>query len=581
MLLELSIRDFALIDEAVIAFGPGLNVLTGETGAGKSILVEALGCVAGARGREEWIREGRPAARIAALFRLDAGDARIAELVDEGFDVGDGDVILRRELARGGRGRAWVGGAPVTLTQLRRIGERLVDFHGQHESHTLFSPARHLEILDEFARAGDARASVALAFDAREAARRAHDDEVAAIARIRDTRASLEKEAREIDDVGAQPGEEERLEEERRALAHRARLLAILDRAEAGLSADGSAAARADQALRALREGAAIDGRLGDAEKLVASALIELSEAAAAVGALRRSLDESEGRVDAIMTRLDALARLRKRYGGSLERAIERRAEIARDLARADAGEGRAEDLAIALAAAERDLAARASRLSKARGAAADRFTQAVARGLRELGMREAAFSIALESRDAACVTRTGVDTVEFFLAPNPGEGRHALARIASGGELSRVLLAILTALGDGYGAAVSVFDEVDTGVGADLAAALGAKLRAASLRRQVLVITHFAQIAAQAESHMRIAKETRGGRTRVAVARLDGDERQREISRMLGGEGEVALRHAEELLATRAAPRAPRTPPASRAAATPRDAATARRGAS
>ncbi|MFN0151250.1 MAG: DNA repair protein RecN [bacterium] len=578
MLLELSIHDFALIDEAVIVFGPGLNVLTGETGAGKSILVEALGCVAGARAREEWIREGRSAARITALFRLDAADPRIAELAEDGIDPDDGDVILRRELVRGGRGRAWVNGTPVTLAQLRRIGEQLVDFHGQHESHTLFSPARHLEILDEFARTGEDRAAVARAFDAREEARRAYEEDAAAVARIREARASLEKELREIDEVGAQPGEEERLEEERRALSHRAKLVAILDRADAGLSADGSAAARADQALRALREGAALDPRLGDAEKLVASALIELSEAAAAVSALRRNLDESEGRVDAIMTRLDALARLRRRYGGSVERAIERRAEIARDLARADAGEGRAEDLAIALGAAERDLAARASRLSKARAAASDRFTDAVARGLRELGMREAAFSLALEARDAACATRTGVDTVEFFLAPNPGEGRHALARIASGGELSRVLLAILTALGDGYGAAVSVFDEVDTGVGADLAASLGAKLRAASLRRQVLVITHFAQIAAQADGHLRVSKQTRAGRTRVGVERLDGESRRREVSRMLGGEGDVALRHADELLATRRTTPAPRPSPA---ATRVTSSAASRRGAS
>ena len=443
---------------------------------------------------------------------------------------------------------------PATLAELRRAGERLVDFHGQHESQTLLSPARHLEILDEFARAGGDRALVAEAFDACERASAAHDEEAAAIARVLESRAALEKELREIDEVGAAPGEEERLEEERGALVHRTRLLGILERADADLSGEEGAAARADHALRLLRDAAALDARLAEARGLVDAALIELSEAAAAVSALRRALAESEGRVEEILSRLERLARLRKRYG-SVEGALERRAAIAADLARVALGEGRLEDLALAAAAAERELEARASALSAKRAAAAAGLARAVARGLADLGMPRADFAVDHEALAFACATRSGVDTVEFFLAPNPGEGRHPLARIASGGELSRVLLAILTALGEGYGAAISVFDEVDAGVGADLAGALGSKLHAVARGGQVLVITHFAQIAAQADSHLHVSKDVRGGRTRVTVTALEGESRSREIARMLGGEGDAALRHAEELLGERRAP--------------------------
>jgi DNA repair protein RecN (Recombination protein N) len=554
LLAELVVKDFALIDDASIAFGAGLNALTGETGAGKSILAEALSCVCGARAREEWIREGRATAQVSARFTLDASDPLLAELASDGVDAPDGELILRREIARGGRGRAWVNGAPATLAELRRAGERLVDFHGQHESQTLLAPARHLEILDEFARAGADRAAVAEACDAHERARAAHNEEAAAIARVLETRAALERELREIDEIGAAAGEEERLEEERGALVHRTRLLGILDRADADLSGEEGAAARADHALRLLREAAALDSRLAEARELVDSALIELSEAAAAVSALRRALAESEGRVEEILSRLEKLARLRKRYG-SVEGALERRAAISEDLARVAQGEGRLEDLALAVAAAERELKARANALSSKRARATDGLASSVARGLADLGMPRAVFSVNHEARAFACATRSGVDTVEFFLAPNPGEGRHPLARIASGGELSRVLLAILTALGEGYGAAVSVFDEVDAGVGADLAGALGNKLHTVARGRQVLVITHFAQIAAQADSHLHVSKEVRAGRTRVAVSALAGESRSREIARMLGGEGDAALRHAQELLGERRAP--------------------------
>lgn len=287
------------------------------------------------------------------------------------------------------------------------------------------------------------------------------------------------------------------------------------------------------------------------------SALVELSEAASAVSRLREDLAESEDRVDELIDRIERIRRLRKRYGGEIEAVLARREQIVRDLSLADLGAERVEDLRRLAAQAERRYAEDALALSERRRQAAGRLSKAVGRALRDLGMREASLSVDVspQTRDGgasagfAWTSRTGVDKVEFYLSPNVGEGRHPLARIASGGELSRILLALLTALGEGYGTFVSVFDEVDAGVGADLAGALGTKLREAARGRQVLVITHFAQIAAQASAHLRVSKVSRGGRTRMSVTELSPLQRAEEMARMLGGDGDIALRHAHDLM--------------------------------
>ncbi len=568
MLLELSIRDFALIDAIEISFGEGLTALTGETGAGKSILVEALGCACGARARDEWVREGAERAQLSALFRIAASDPLLARLGEAGIDADGGELLLRREIVAGGRGRAWANGVPVTLAQLRAIGEGLVDLHSQHESQSLLRPERHLELLDAFGGLDAARAEVASAFDARAEARARLAGESARLAGVRARREAIERELREIDAVDPKPGEEERLEAEQLALTHRSKLLAILDRAGEALS-DGEAAAteRAGRALRALRDGAPFDPALAEAADLVSSGLVALNEAAALVAARRGRLADVEGSVDALIGRIEAIARLRKRHGGTLDAVLSRRAVLAADLDLAARGEDRLDDLRREAAGVDRTLGARALALSRERARAASRLAAAVSAELRGLGMRAAAFVVEVAQEPAAdgiadrgkilWTSRTGVDKVAFHLEPNPGEGRHPLARIASGGELSRVLLALIATLGGGRGAPVSIFDEVDTGVGADAAAAIGERLRAAARGRQVLVITHFAQIAAIAGRHVKIAKVVRAGRTRIGAETLDGEARTEEIARMLGGEGRAAREHAEAILARPDAARA------------------------
>jgi len=570
VLEELSVEDFALFDRVTVAFGPGLTALTGETGAGKSILVEALACACGARGREEWVRAGAQRARVTARFRLATDGPVAARLAAAGIACEDGELLLRREIARDGRGRAWVNGSPVTVAEARALAADLVDLHGQHESQSLISAERHLALLDAYAGLDARRDEVAAAYDARAAARERLEGERARLDDARAHQGLLERELREIEAVDPKAGEEERLEEERRSLSHRTRLLAILERAEEGLAGgasegargsarDAGAAARLDRALRALRDGAPLDARLAQAAEHAESALVALNEAQALVSALRARLDDPEGDVDALIGRIEEIARLRKRFGGSLDAVLARRDSLARDLALVASGEDRLEDLRRAAASADRALATRGAALSKRRAEAARGLAAAVTAELRALGMRAATFDVRVEqtpSPDGLEVDgrilwtgRTGLDNVAFHLAPNPGEGTHPLARIASGGELSRVLLALMSVLGGGKGAPVSVFDEVDAGVGADAAAAIGARLKTASRGRQVFVITHFAQIAAVADRHVRVSKVVRGGRTRVGVEALDGAERTEEIARMLGGEGEGALRHAEEIL--------------------------------
>jgi DNA repair protein RecN (Recombination protein N) len=595
MLEELSVEDFALFERVSIPFGPGLNALTGETGAGKSILVEALACACGARGREEWVRAGAQRARVTARFRFAPDGPIAARLAASGVPCEDGELLFRREIARDGRGRAWVNGSPAAVAEARALAADLVDLHGQHESQSLLSPERHLALLDASAGLDAGRDEVAAAYDARAAA---HERLAVERARLEEARAHqglLERELREIDAVDPKAGEEERLEGERRALSHRTRLLAILERADEALAGGGregagaaarddGAARRADRALRALREGAALDARLAQAAEHAESALVALDEAAALVTSLRARLEDLEGDVDALIGRIEEIARLRKRYGGSLDAVLARRASLARDLALVASGDDRLEDLRREAATADRALAERAAALSKRRSEAARGLAAAVTAELRALGMRAASFEVRVEQSPAPdglavggrilWTGRTGVDNVGFHLAPNPGEGTHPLARIASGGELSRVLLALMSVLGAGKGAPVSVFDEVDAGVGADAAAAIGARLRSASRGRQLFVITHFAQIAALADRHVRVSKVVRGGRTNVAVETLEGPRRTEEIARMLGGEGDGALRHAEEILAALADRGARAAGPAS-----PRKAAGARAG--
>ncbi len=555
MLRELRIRNFAVVENVTVVFAPGLNVLTGETGAGKSILIDALLLLRGARAQTDVIRADAEAATVEAVFDLPKDGRAAAVLGEAGLAAEDGEVVIRRELTRAGRHRAFVNDSPVTVALLERLGEHLVDVHGQHEHQRLLEPLRQLEVVDRFADVDELGERVSGLFEKFRAA----GDEVERTRGAERDRAQREDLLRfqvsELDASRLRIGEEEELRAERRRLQHAERFAAGLAEVSSLLDADAqSVRSGLARAMRVLGDLGRLDPAFGAAGEGLEAARIHVDEALATLRGLRDGLVDEPGRLEAIDDRLDALARLKRKYGDSEASMLRHRDEAAAELERL----ARHDEV---LAAQERtvaeldaELAAAAEDLSQRRAAAATRLAARAEKQLRVLGMERAMFRIAIERAPAARVSARGLDTVEFRLSTNPGEELRPLARVASGGELSRTMLALEAVLARADRVPTLVFDEVDAGIGARVAAIVGETLAASAHGRQVLCVTHLAPIAALAQHHLLVTKSVRAGRTRAAVAALSDDERVVEIARMLGGErgSATALRHARELLGGR-----------------------------
>jgi DNA repair protein RecN (Recombination protein N) len=550
MLRELRIRNLAVVEAAAVPFGPGLNVLTGETGAGKSILLDALLLVAGARGSSDLVRADADSATVEAVFALPPRSAARAVLDDAGLAPEDGEVVVRRELSRAGRHRAFVNDSPVTVALLERLGEHLVEVHGQHEHQRLLEPVRQLELLDRVAEAEDAREGVA-ALHAKYHAARDELERTRAAARDRAQREDLLRfQVAELDAARLRPGEEEELRAERRRAQHAERFGAGLAEASALLDDDRDAAVgRLARAMRLLHELGRLDPAFAAPAEPLEAARLQLEEALVAVRALAATVVVEPGRLEAVDDRLDALARLRRKYGDSEAAMLLFRDEAARELDRLARHDEVVAEGERALAELRGELAATAEALGARRRAAAARLAPLVERQLRALGMERASFRIALSSAALEEMSPRGRDRVEFRLSTNPGEEVRPLARIASGGELSRTMLALKAVLARADRVPTTVFDEVDAGIGGRVAGVVAQALAHASERAQVLCVTHLAPIAAVAGHHVRVTKGVRGGRTRVHAAVLAGEERVAELARMLGGDGETARRHARTLL--------------------------------
>jgi len=552
MLRELRIRNFAVIESVAVEFRPGLNVLTGETGAGKSMLIDAILLVLGARAQTDVIRSDADAATVEAVFDVEPRGAVAATLDEAGLAPDDGVLVARRELSRSGRHRAFVNDAAVTVALLERLGDHLVEVHGQHEHQRLLEPARQLELLDRFADAEELRARVAgLVAKFREA--RAEAERTRAAERDRAQREDLLRfQLSELDAARLRPGEEEELRQERRRLQHADKLTAGLAEVAALLDDDHeSATARLHRATRILGDLARLDPSMAAPVEPIDAARAQLEDTLAAVRALRESVPLEPGRLEVIDERLDALTRLKRKYGDTEEAMLKFRDEVVAELDRLS----RHEEI---LAAEERrlgelqaELGQAATALSERRRAAAERLGPAVERELRALGMERSHFRIWLERAELEGVSPRGLERVEFRLSTNPGEDVRPLARVASGGELSRTMLGLTTVLAKADRVPTMVFDEVDAGIGGRVAAVVAQKLAAVAEGRQVLCVTHLAPIAARAGHHVRVTKTVRAGRSRVALEGLAGDARVEEIARMLAGERvtDTARGHARELL--------------------------------
>jgi DNA repair protein RecN (Recombination protein N) len=522
LLKELRVRDLALVAESTVHFGPGLNLLTGETGSGKSLIVDALSLTLGARGGADQIRHGAQRATVEAVFD---------------------SVVLQRELGK--RSAARIDGRAASPGQLRELGDGLVAIHGQHEHHALLDGVTQTELLDGYAGALEMRAAVGAS----------HSAWVAAVSALRDleqlrSRGQREQEylrwqLEELRAANPLPGEDDALSAERSATRHAARLAELSRQALEALHDDalGSAAVAA-------RSGADLDPRLADQAARLETLAEEASDVAAEIRHYAELLDSDPARLEAIESRLAQLDGMKRKYGGSIESAIQERQRLELQL-------GSTEDLDAAVSAAQSvrdqrraDLESAAGRLTKARGTAAARMQKSVVKELQGLRLEGARFEIGMQPQSE--IGPTGAEVAEMLFSANPGEPLAPLARVASGGELARVMLAIKTVGADADRLSTLVFDEVDAGIGGEAAIQVGMRLKALGSRHQVLVVTHLAQIASFADHHLVVEKVPgTDGRNVVTVRELTtDDDRARELARMMsGGATAKALARAHELL--------------------------------
>ncbi|MGH7303071.1 MAG: DNA repair protein RecN [Candidatus Rokuibacteriota bacterium] len=552
MLLEIRIRNFAVIDAVTTSFGPGLNVLTGETGAGKSMLLDAILLIRGARAQSDVIRTDTDTATVEAVFEVAPHGPAAAVLDEAGLGLDQGQLVIRRELARTGRHRAFVNDSPVTAGLLERLGDHLVEIHGQHEHQRLLEPARQLDLLDRFADTEELRDRVGDLY-ARCRAAQAELERARAAERDRAQREDfLRLQVSELDAAGLRPGEEDELRIERRRLQNAERLSAGLAEAAGLLNDDDSSAmSRLHRVGRLLRDLARLDPAFAAPADSVDGAGALVEDALTAVRSLRESITMAPGRLEAIDERLDTLTRLKRKYGDTASAMLAVRDEAATELERLGRHEEILAEQERRLGELDAALSGAAHELAKRRHDAAERLAGEAARELRQLGMERARFEIAVTRAPFAEIGPRGLDRVEFRLSTNPGEDVRPLARIASGGELSRTMLALKAILARADRVPTMIFDEVDSGIGGRVAAVVAQKLAGAAEGRQVLCVTHLAPIAARAAHHVRVSKAVRGGRTRVSAELVTGAARVEEIARMVAGDRvtETARGHARELL--------------------------------
>ncbi len=561
MLKELSIKNFAIIDQLRVEFGPGLNVFTGETGAGKSIVVDALNLALGERASGDLIRTGSPEAVVEAAFDLNGRgpDAVRTILSDQGIALEPGDdLIIRRVIAATGKNKVYINGSLANLATLSAVGARLADIHGQHEHQSLLSTDQQQEMLDAFGGLLKPRDAFGEVFARLSVLRR----ELAQLETGEREKAQREDllryQTNEIDAAQLRSGEDDDLIAEQRVLANAEKLGGLARAADQALyAAEEAVLGGLKRAIASVRDIAAIDPAIAPALDLLESGRAQIEEAAREVSSYADRVEFDPARLEAVGDRLDLIQKLKKKYGASIPEILAFGEAAALELERI---EGRSEEMARLRKelAGLRDLITDQARgLTKKRADAARELEKRVEAELGHLGMKKTKFAVRLvrepgeDTADGFRVTSRGADRVEFLISPNPGEEPRPLAKIASGGELSRIMLALKTILAEGDPIPTLVFDEVDAGIGGAVAEEVGRKLRKIAGRRQVFCITHLAQIASMATSHFGVAKSVKKDRTSTEVRLLEQQDRVEEIARMLGGKTitEAVLKHAEEMI--------------------------------
>lgn len=548
MLTDLYIKNFAIIDNLHVSFSSGLNILTGETGAGKSIIIDAVNLVLGGRASADIIRTGEDDAAVEALFDLSGNDEILALLADGGVDC-DGELLVKRTVSRSGRNRVFLGGSLSTIAALSDLARRLINIYGQHESQTLLKPDNHLLLLDGFASLFALREEFAGLYNSYRRTlsdlRRIDEGDRETARRID----LLSFQSAEIAGASLHPGEEEELDQEQQLLIHGEKLQNNSRMAfDVLYGGDSSILGQLRLVQAGIGEICSIDHSLAETSESLNNAYLQLEDSALYLRDYAARVDVDPQRLQTINDRLDLIHRLKKKYAPSVEEIIAYRDEIDRDLELLRNREASRGNLERQLAEQEGKMTSLGSKLSAMREKAASDLGTAMEKELNDLAMKHAFFQVSLEKLTEP--RANGLERAEFLFSPNPGESPKPLARIASGGELSRLMLA-LKQLHPESDVPTLVFDEVDGGIGGATSAMVGAKLKRVAAGQQVLCITHLPQVAAFADHHLKVEKLVEGGRTRISVCSLSAEDRVTEMARMLGGVKITAktLEHAREMI--------------------------------
>ena len=533
MISHLMVRNLALVDRIALDFGPGLNVLTGETGAGKSVLVSALSLALGARANADVVRTGATEAVVEALFEGLEPEV-IGRLETLGLSAPDGQLLVRRVVSRAGRSRVQVNGQLATVGMLAQVMRGMLDITSQHEHVTLLDPESHLDALDAYGGFTQERAQVADAYERLRVEESAlvelQGDEAAKQRRLDELTAAVEA----IDRADPSPDELEELQTECRRLRHQTELSVGVRGAEEALySAEGAVVETVGQVLRSMERLATLDETLSPAVRAMQSVSAELDDLARSLSKYQGRIDADPGRLEVVEDRIQVLKTLTRRYGGDLAGVLAARESMGEELARLANAEAQLEAVEQRVAQARSAHMALAERLGEGRRKVQAALAEAIRSELAELSMDKAK----VEVRLAACAPGPrGAETAELLISPNPGEPLRALRRVASGGEMSRLLLALKKVLAHRHRTATYVFDEIDTGIGGAIAEVLGSKLQTVARTTQVIAVTHLPQVAAFADAHFQVEKAVVGRRTITSVTRLAPDKQVAELARMLGG---------------------------------------------
>ncbi|MBT5470579.1 MAG: DNA repair protein RecN [Nitrospina sp.] len=562
MIKEIRIRNFAIIENLVVSFKKGLNVLTGETGAGKSIIIDALNLLLGGRADTDSIRSGESTAFVEGIFEVI--DPTTLDLIREsGIEIEEGELLIKRQVSNSGKNRCLLNDSPVTVSTLAKIGDRLVDLHGQHDHQTLLHPEVHVDLLDLHGKSTDLRNDFLQNFTEYQAQSKNLES------MKMDEQERIQKEEflsfqlREIDEAGLSKEEEEEIKAESNKLKHAEKIRAGLEKSQSLLTDNqGSIVENLGQVLKELEAIHDVDPSLSETVQRSRSAYYELEEVVESLRSYNQSLEFNPNRLEEIEDRLAEINGLKRKYGADIAEILKRRDQIAEELEQLASNDENMKELEEKLKQQEKVISKLAIQLAEKRETTAKKITKSIEKELKELSMVNVRFGVRFDyppspdgfilfRKEKMNATPTGLGTLEFLFSPNPGEEMRPLVKIASGGEVSRLMLALKSILSDQDNIPVMIFDEVDSGIGGRVAEKVGIKLKKVANNKQVFCITHSPQIAGLASSHFRIEKQIKEKRTRSSIRQLEHEERVEELARMSSGETitDASLEHAREML--------------------------------